>query len=136
MLQFILENTSKRSIHDINVLAADGVLNQDKVTNTLGLPNTIYMADVYHLLDSVLPKQFGAECFNLLHSNIKQMIYSKTKEGFDDNYNKGMELLIQREKRQMRHESSLREFESQKESYASYILCKKRVQEGNMALVY
>ena len=56
MLQLILENTSKRSIHDINVVAADGVLNQEKVINTLGLPNAIYIADVYHILDSVLPK--------------------------------------------------------------------------------
>ena len=36
------------------------------------------------------------------------MIYSKTKEGFDDNCNKGMELLIQREKRKMRYETSCR----------------------------
>ena len=54
------------------------------------------------------------------------MINSKTKEGFDDNYNKAMELLIQRENRQMCHETSLREFESQTELYASYILCKKK----------
>ena len=49
MVQFVLENTSKRSIHDINVVAADGVLNQEKVANTLGLPNAIYTTDVYHL---------------------------------------------------------------------------------------
>ena len=123
MLQFVLDNTEKRRRQDINVVAADGVLNQEKVTNTLGLPNAIYMSDVYHLLDSVLPKQFGAECYNLIQTHIKLMIYSKTKSGFDEHYNTAMELLCSREKRQMRHESSLREFESQKESYASYILC-------------
>ena len=56
MLQFVLDNTNKRSRHDIHVVAADGILNQEKVTNTLGLPNAVYLADVYHLLDSVLPK--------------------------------------------------------------------------------
>ena len=58
MVDFILDNNKKRSKHDIDVVAADGILDQDKVTNTLGLPNAIFMADVYHLLDSVLPKKF------------------------------------------------------------------------------
>ena len=30
MLQFVLENTNKRTSHDINVVAADRVLNQEK----------------------------------------------------------------------------------------------------------
>ena len=80
MIDFVLDNNKKKTRHDIDVVAADGVLDQDKVTNTLGLPNAIFMADVYHLLDSVLPKKFGTECFNLIQSNIKQMIYSNTKE--------------------------------------------------------
>ena len=130
MLNFVLENTNKRTRHDINVVAADGVLNQEKVTNTLGLPNAIFMADVYHLLDSVLSKQFGLECFTLIQNNIKKMIFSKTKEHFDENYHKAMELLQSRDKRKMKHESSLREFESQKETYATYILCKKRGTRG------
>ena len=135
MLQFELGNTNKRTRHDINIVAADGLLNQEKVTNTLGLPNVIYMADVYHLLDSVLPKQFGTECYNLIQTYIKQMIHSKSKSGFDEHYNKAMDLLCSREKRQMRYESSLREFESQKESYASYILCKKREPKESMEQV-
>ena len=58
MIDFVLDNNKKRSKYDIDVVATDGVLDQDKVTNTLGLPNAIFMADVYHLLDSVLPKKF------------------------------------------------------------------------------
>ena len=122
MLQFVLDNTNKRSRHDIHVVAADGILNQEKVSNTLGLHNAIYMADVYHLLDSVLPKQFGLECFKLIQYNIKKMIFSNTKEKFDEHYQQAINLLQNREKRQMKHETSLREFGNMKETYATYIL--------------
>ncbi len=33
MLQFVSENNNKRKRDDINVVAADGILNQEKVTN-------------------------------------------------------------------------------------------------------
>ena len=56
------------------------------------------MADVYYLLDSVLPIHFGLECFNLIQTNIKKKIFSKTKEQFDKKYYKGMEFLQNREK--------------------------------------
>ena len=97
MIDFVLDNNKKRSKYDIDVVATDGVLDQDKVTNTLGLSNAIFIADVYHLLDSVLPKKFGTECFNLIQSHIKQMIYSNTKEDFDSNYMKALELLHHRD---------------------------------------
>ena len=71
MVDFVLENNIKRTRNDIDVVVADGVLYQDKVTNSLGLPKAIFMADVYHLLDSVLPEKFGSECFKLIQSNIK-----------------------------------------------------------------
>ena len=130
MLQFVLDNTTKRSRHEINVVAADGVLNQEKVTDTLGFPNAVCMADVYHILDSVLPKQFGSDYFNLIQSNIKQIIFSKTKEGFAKHYDHATKLLQSREKRQLNHETYLREFESLKETYATYILCKKKGTRG------
>ena len=41
-----------------------------------------------------------------------------------------MNLLQNREKRQMKHESSLREFERFKETHVAYILCKKRGTRG------
>ena len=130
MIDFVLQNNTKRTRSDIDVVASDGILDQEKVTNCLQLPNAIFMADVYHLLDSVLPKKFGVECFNLLQSNIKQMIYSNTKQGFDENYEKAMDLLQKRDQRNAKHKTSLQEFERQKESYATYILCKKKGTRG------
>ena len=105
MIDFAVENNMKRSRNDIDVVASDRILDQEKVRNCLQLPNTIFMADIYHLLDSVLPKKFGVECFNLLQSNIKQMIYSNTKEGFGDNYEKAMDLLKKRDQSHIKHET-------------------------------
>ena len=59
MVQFFFQNNNKRKKEDINVVATDGILDQDKVTHMLRLPNAIYMADVFHLLDSILPKKLG-----------------------------------------------------------------------------
>ena len=59
MVQFVIQNNNKRKKEDINVVATDGILDQDKVTHMLRLPNAIYMADVFHLLDSILPKKLG-----------------------------------------------------------------------------
>ena len=125
MIDFVIQNNTKRTRSDIDVVASDGILDQEKVTNNLQLPNAIFMADVYHLLDSVSPKRFVVECFNLLQSNIKQMIYSNTKQGFEDKYKKAMELLQKRDQRNVKYESLLQEFEKQKDSYATYILCKE-----------
>ena len=44
IVQFVLEHNKKRTNLDIDVVAADKILNQEKVTNRLGLPNAIYMA--------------------------------------------------------------------------------------------
>ena len=130
MIDFVIENKTKRNRSDIDVVASDGILDEEKVINCLQLPNAIFMADVYHLLDSVLPKKFGLDCYNLLQSNIKQMIYSNTKQGFEDNFKKGMELLQKRDHQNVKCESLLQEFESQKESYAAYILSKKKGTRG------
>ena len=64
------------------------------------------------------------------------MIYSNTKEDFDSNYMKALELLHHRDKRHAKHETALRNFESEKNSYASYILRKKREREESMGPVF
>ena len=56
MIDFVLQNKTKRTRSDIDVVASDGILDKEKITNCLQLPNAIFMTDNYHLLDSVLPK--------------------------------------------------------------------------------
>ncbi len=57
MLQFVFHHNNKQKREDIKVVAADGILNQKLVRNNLELPNAIYMADMFHLLDSNYPKK-------------------------------------------------------------------------------
>ena len=57
MVQFVLHHINKHKKEDIDIVAADGILHQQKVTNSLGLPNAIYITEIFHLLDSILPKK-------------------------------------------------------------------------------
>ena len=96
------------------------------MTHSLQLPNAIYMADVFHLLDSILPKKIGVDCYNLISDHLKQMIYSKTKEGFDSGYKAALDMIQNRDQQYAKYEKSLHEFAENKDTYATYILCKKR----------
>ena len=58
IINFILKNTNKRTKEDIYVLAADGIMEQNIVKQTLDLPNAVYMTDAYHLFSSTLPNRF------------------------------------------------------------------------------
>ena len=66
MIQFVLKNSNKRSNENIHVIAADGFINQDCVTNKFGLPHATYMCDTWHLFASILPKRFGVDTFNMI----------------------------------------------------------------------
>ena len=55
---------------DIYVLAADGIIEQKIVNETLGLPNAVCMTDAYHLFSSTLPNRFGAEVYSLIENDL------------------------------------------------------------------
>ena len=61
IIQFILDNNNKRKKEYIFVLAADGIIEQSVVKETLDLPNAIYMTDTYHLFSGILQSRFGPE---------------------------------------------------------------------------
>ena len=56
MLQFVIHHNNKRKREDTNVVAEDGILNQERIITRLELPNTICMTDVFHLPDSTSNK--------------------------------------------------------------------------------
>ena len=58
------------------------------------------------------------------------MIYSKIKEGFDSGYKAALDMMQNRDQRHARNETSLHEFAENKDSYALYILCKKKGTRG------
>ena len=93
IINFILKNTNKRTKEDIYVLAADGIMEQSIVKQTLDLPNAVYMTDAYHLFNSTLPKRFGPEVYSLIEAKLKKMCYSKVESIFEDSFQRAMNLL-------------------------------------------
>ena len=126
MLQFVLHHSNKWKREDIDVVVADGILDQENVTSNLGLPNANYMSDVCSIYwTQYYPQKIGIDCYKLIGDHIKEIIYSETKDGFDKGHEKAfLDMLQSRDQRHAKHESSLRELADQKHSYASYILCK------------
>ena len=79
LLNFVLDtNFSSRSHQQIYVLAADGAVNQKIVRDTFLLPNAHFMADQWHLFDSVLPKRFGDVHFNSIKFFLRNMCNAKS----------------------------------------------------------
>ena len=124
MIQFVLKNSKKRTSENINVIAADGFINQDCVTNKFGLPNATYMCDTWHLFDSILPKRFGVETFNLIKTYLQSMCYSKTESQFELAYMKALKILQNKPSRNENLEDQLQKFYNERNMYASYILSK------------
>ena len=130
MIQFVLRNSKRRSNENIHVIAADGFINQDCVTNKFGLPNATYMCDVWHLFDSILPKRFGNETFNAIKTYLQSMCYSKTESHFEQAYNKAMKILQDKPSSTANSEDQLRKFYNEKNMYTSHILSKKKGTRG------
>ena len=130
MIQFVLQNSKKRTNENINVIAADGFINQNCVTNKFGLPNATYMCDTWYLFDSILPKRFGVDTYNLIKTYLQSMCYSKTESQFEQAYNKAMKILQSKASRDENHEDQLRKFYNDRNTYTSYILSKKRGTKG------
>jgi len=130
MIQFVIKNSKKRTNETIHVVAADGFINQDCVTNKFGLPHATYMCDTWHLFDSILPKRFGIVTFGLIKSYLQLMCYSKTEVQFEEAFNKAMNILQQKADRDENLEEQLRKFYNERSMYASHILSKKRGTRG------
>ena len=122
----MLQNSKKRTNETIHVVAADGFINQDCVTNKFGLPNAIYMCDTWHLFDSILPKRFGISTFELIKPYLQLKYYSKTESQFEESFNKAMNILQQKPDRDENFEEQLRKFYNERSMYASHIMSKKR----------
>ena len=94
ILNFVCQyENSSRSRNDIYVLAADGAIDQDIVTNNFQLPNCHFMADQWHLFDSVLPNRFGDVYFQLIKVYLKQMCNAKSESEHTVAFNNAMNIL-------------------------------------------
>ena len=62
------------------------------------------MCDTWHLFDSILPKEFGIDTFNLIKIYLQSMCFSKTESQFEQAYAKGMKILQEKTSRNENHE--------------------------------
>ena len=130
MIQFVLKKSKKRTNENIHIIAIDEFINQDCVTNKFGLPHATDMCDTRHLFDSIFPKYFGIDTFNLIKTYLQSMCYSKTEAQFELSYTKAMTILQERPACNENLEEQLQKFYNKKNMYASYILSKKRGTRG------
>jgi len=130
IIDFVLEYSPLRTRDQIYVVAADGAINQCTLTDTLNLPNAKYMADQWHLFDSILPKRFGKYFYELIHPTLRGMCLSNSKEEFDKYFNNGMQILKSRETRNTKAEEELIKFSEEKETYSNYLLRQMRGSRG------
>ena len=112
------------------MIAADGFINQDCVTNKFGLPHATCMCDTWHLFDSILPKRFGVDTFSLIKSYLQSMCYSKTEAQFEQAFTNAMTILQEKPTRNENLEEQLGKLHNEKCMYASHILSKKRGTKG------
>ena len=110
---------------DIYVLAADGIIEQKIVNETLGLPNAVYMTDAYHLFSSTLPNGFGAEVYSLIENDLKKMCYSELESVLDQSYHHAIKQLRDIGRLNANLERQLKKYYDEKDCYAQHILVKK-----------
>ena len=130
LIDFVLDSSPKRARSQIYVLSADGFVSQDIVTNKFNLPNAVFMADQWHLFDSVLPKRFGDYHYRRIEGHLREMCNATSEHVFDVAYSKAMAMLQNAVNRNGKAEDELKSFKEEKATYASYILCKKRGTRG------
>ena len=72
---------------DVDIIAGDEFLDQDKIRNVLGFPNAKFIFDQFHLIQVNLRKKFaGTLLFELLQSQIYKWINSTTEKDFKDQF--------------------------------------------------
>lgn len=130
-VKFVIDNVHcNRKREEVYVVAADGFANQDTITNKFNLPNAIYMADQFHLFEYVLPNRFGDHIYSLISSQLKEMCHSSSEDYFNNSFRSAMEVLRNLNRRDGLAEKALCDFRDEKNSYAAYILSRKRCTRG------
>ena len=125
-----MNNTNKRKKEDVYILAANGIIEQNIVKETLDLPNAIYMTDAYHLFSSTLPNWFGAEVYSLIEHELKKMCYLKMESVIEDSFNRAMKLLKESGRLNANLEEQLQKYYNENECYDKLILVKMKGTKG------
>ena len=68
MMNFMISKSPKQKRKDIYVVSAKRFVTQDNVSEQFQMANAIYMADQWHLFNSILPKRFGRLMFQKIEN--------------------------------------------------------------------
>ena len=117
LLDFQVRNSSRKK-EEIYGLSVDGFLLQE-VLNIMGFQSTRFVMDYFHLFDSVLPKRFGHDGFNILKDCLRNMAHANDDLQFDLAYGDALAILSAR-RRNQRWENELSKFYSERDVNARY----------------
>ena len=112
-------------------MAGDVFFNQDMI-HDIGLTNASFMADFYHLFDSVLPKKFGQSVYNSIESQLRGMANANSELYFERCHQKARSILENRTLRDSDAEESLSQFANNRNTYALYCLKRTRGTRGSL----
>lgn len=97
LINFVCDEKYSSHLHkDVSVLTADGAVTQNIVTHNFLLPNAHFMADQWHLFDSVLPKRFGDVHFQSIKDELRKMCNANSEEEHTMAFNAAMSHLQSR----------------------------------------
>lgn len=131
LINFVCDEKHSSRLHkDVSVLTADGAVNQNIVTHDFLLPNAHFMADQWHMFDSVLPKRFGDVHFQSIKDELRKMCNAKSEEEHTRTFNAAMSVLQSRLNRTEKPEDELIKCRNERSSYAHYILSTVKGSKG------
>ena len=130
MVCFVLDsNFSSRSHKEIHVVAADGAVNQNIVRDVFKFPNAHFIADQWHIFDSVLPKRFGETHFDSVKSLLRNMCNAKSEDEHTTAFESAITML-QNNVHSSKPLDEMCKFRNDKECHAHCITSSKRGTKG------
>ena len=130
MINFLFSKVPNRKRKDVYVVTTDGFVTQETVTDKFELPNAIYMADRWHLLDSILPNRFGKVVFEKITHFLRGMCNARSAQQFEKEYSSARSVLESIRNRNYEHIVSLEKFSRDRKNYTDYILSTNRGTRG------
>jgi len=121
VVKFMCRNSPGRPTEDVYVVAGDGFFNQ-KMIESFGLPNAHFVADYYHLFDTVLPDRFGQTIYDKLEPFLKQMADARSETYFETALKSATHVLKSMTARDGRAENVLLNYAQDRDTYACYRL--------------
>ena len=129
MIGFLIKNSPGKPSSDVHAVAGDGFFNQEMIVR-FGFVNARFIADWHHLFATGLSDHFGKHYSDLLNTELRQMIVSKSETYFNTALGNARQKLSQRTRRNLEIEKKLDEFAAAKVTYAQFEIDKIKGTRG------